>query len=293
MDEDMVPLATHLSEYSLGVFSEAASSISLRTLYDGSSSSSSNNNKQQDDETYHSSTDSSHDVEDGLRGAYFIGGEAYQQQQQQEEVLSYHDENTPLTKRTSSSFELEDPIGFVIISFIVLLGDSCRGVLFPILWPLVEKLGGDLVVQGYTVAAFSCGRAFAAPYFGTKNVNSGCYRPVLKTALSTMIIGAIMLMQVQSFETYGLYCLIASQFVLGIGSGKLVTLFCIKEYGCSKLYLCEGTLGVTRGYVAHVTTKSQRTRYIAFLTALQYAGFTVMPFVGSFFTSHFSGTANG
>ena len=215
----MVPLATHLSEYSFSVFSEAASSISLRTLYDGS--------KQQDDETYHSSTDSSsQDVEDGLRGTYFIGGEAYQQSQPSEEkVVSCNDENTFVTKRTS--FGLDDPIGFAIISFIVLLGDSCRGVLFPILWPLVEKLGGDLVVQGYTVAAFSCGRAFAAPYFGTKNVNSGCYRPVLKTALFTMIVGAIMLMQVQSFETYGLYCLIASQFVLGIGSGKIVTLVCI------------------------------------------------------------------
>lgn len=215
----MVPLATHLSEYSFSVFSEAASSISLRTLYDGS-------NRQQDDETYHSSTDSSsQDVEDGLRGTYFIGGEAYQQSQPSDEkVVSCNDENTFVTKRTSS---LEDPIGFAIISFIVLLGDSCRGVLFPILWPLVEKLGGDLVVQGYTVAAFSCGRAFAAPYFGTKNVNSGCYRPVLKTALFTMIVGAIMLMQVQSFETYGLYCLIASQFVLGIGSGKIVTLVCI------------------------------------------------------------------
>ena len=219
----MVPLATHLSEYSFSVFSEAASSISLRTLYDGSSGS----NRQQDDETYHSSTDSSsQDVEDGLRGTYFIGGEAYQPSE--EKVVSCNDENSFVTKGTSSSSfgGLEDPIGFAIISFIVLLGDSCRGVLFPILWPLVEKLGGDLVVQGYTVAAFSCGRAFAAPYFGTKNVNSGCYRPVLKTALFTMIVGAIMLMQVQSFETYGLYCLIASQFVLGIGSGKIVTLFC-------------------------------------------------------------------
>ena len=36
------------------------------------------------------------------------------------------------------------------------------------------------------------------------------------------------------------------------------------------------TLGVTRAYVAEVTATRQRTTYIAWLTAVQYGGFTGM-----------------
>ena len=59
---------------------------------------------------------------------------------------------------------ITDKGGFMIICLIVLLGDSCRGILFPTLWPLVQKLGGDLVLQGYTVAAFSFGRALVSSH---------------------------------------------------------------------------------------------------------------------------------
>jgi hypothetical protein len=33
-----------------------------------------------------------------------------------------------------------------------------RGALFPTLWPLVFSLGGDRIMQGYVVSAFSFGR---------------------------------------------------------------------------------------------------------------------------------------
>lgn len=58
----------------------------------------------------------------------------------------------------------------------------------------------------------------------------------------------------------GLFLLILAQLVMGLGSG---------------------TLGVTRGYVADITPRNERTSWIGYLTAVQYAGFTVMPGVGA------------
>lgn len=42
-----------------------------------------------------------------------------------------------------------------------------------------------------------------------------------------------------------------------------------------------GTLGVTRAYVAEVSPKKLRTRYLAYLALVRDAGFTVTPFFGS------------
>ena len=56
--------------------------------------------------------------------------------------------------------------------------------------------------------------------------------------------------------------LILSQTILGLGSG---------------------TLGVTRAFVAEVTAQRNRTTYMAWITAVQYAGFTMTPFIGALF----------
>ncbi|CBN79387.1 conserved unknown protein [Ectocarpus siliculosus] len=45
-----------------------------------------------------------------------------------------------------------------------------------------------------------------------------------------------------------------------------------------------GTLKVTRAYVADKTTKEQRTYLLAYTRSQQYAGFTVMPILGGFFS---------
>lgn len=47
---------------------------------------------------------------------------------------------------------------FVVIALVVMVGDTARGCLFPTLWPLVSSLGGDRIMQGYVVSAFSLGR---------------------------------------------------------------------------------------------------------------------------------------
>ncbi|KAL9181284.1 hypothetical protein ACHAXT_010089 [Thalassiosira profunda] len=155
---------------------------------------------------------------------------------------------------------LADPKGFWIICSVVLIGDMNRGVLFPIMWPLVEELGGNSVWLGYAVGAFSFGRIIASPSLGRWSIEKG-YSTTLVTSTSVMLVGCILFAQVYSIGS--LWFLIASQIILGIGSA---------------------TLGVTRAYVAEITATRQRTTYIAWLTAVQYGGFTVTPIFGALFT---------
>lgn len=145
---------------------------------------------------------------------------------------------------------LADPTGFWIICSVVLIGDMNRGVLFPIMWPLVQELGGNSVWLGYAVGAFSFGRIIASPSLGKWSIESG-YSKTLVTSTTIMLVGCILFAQV--YRVGSLFFLIFSQIVLGIGSA---------------------TLGVTRAYVAEITATRQRTTYIAALTAVQYGGFT-------------------
>ncbi len=78
---------------------------------------------------------------------------------------------------------------------------------------------------------------------------------------------------------YGLYpppwLLLLSRVIIGLGAGMILS------FSLDFLFLIPslriGTLGQSRGYVSEVTTKEQRTRYVAYLTVSQFAGFAVTP----------------
>ena len=53
------------------------------------------------------------------------------------------------------------------------------------------------------------------------------------------------------------------------------------------MHVCVLCLGVTRAFVAEVTAQRSRTTYMAWITAVQYGGFTVTPFIGAFFNRVF------
>lgn len=153
-----------------------------------------------------------------------------------------------------------DPTGFVCICLVIFLGDMTRGVFFPSLWLLVEHLGGSAVTLGYAVAAFSFGRILANPVFGSWSHSVG-YTKTLLISCYILFVGT--LLYAATYAVGRPECLIAAQTVLGVGSG---------------------TLGVTRAFVAEITPQRDRTTYMAWLTAMQYAGFTVTPIAGAFFT---------
>jgi MFS family permease len=170
-------------------------------------------------------------------------------------------ETEPTSHATSvmTATGLADPLGFFIICCVVLIGDMNRGVLFPIMWPLVEELGGNAVWLGYAVGAFSFGRIIASPVLGQMSIDYG-YSKSLVVSTTIIITGSLLFAAV--YRVGSLYFLIFAQVVLGVGSG---------------------TLGVTRAYVAEITATRERTKYIALQTAVQYGGFTVTPIFGSFF----------
>ena len=161
---------------------------------------------------------------------------------------------------------IHDMIGFYIVCLVILIGDMSRGVFFPSLWPLVSELGGSQVTLGYAVAAFSFGRILVSPLFGSWSVQWG-YSKTLMFSCSILFVGTLMYGQVQNVGRTEF--LILCQTVLGVGSG---------------------TLGVTRAFVAEVTAQRNRTTYMAWITAVQYAGFTVTPFVGAAFNKIFGNT---
>mmetsp|Transcript_32520 Transcript_32520/g.50436 ORF Transcript_32520/g.50436 Transcript_32520/m.50436 type:complete len:493 (-) Transcript_32520:216-1694(-) len=160
---------------------------------------------------------------------------------------------------------IHDLSGFYIVCFVILVGDMARGVMFPSMWPLVDELGGSSVTLGYAVAAFSFGRILVSPLFGSWSVTYG-YTKTLTLSCSILLVGTLVYAQVQNVGNPQF--LIFAQVIMGIGSG---------------------TLGVTRAFVADVTAQRSRTTYMAWITAVQYAGFTVTPFVGAIFNKSLEG----
>lgn len=156
---------------------------------------------------------------------------------------------------------IHDPTGFAIVCLVILVGDMARGVFFPTMWPLVSELGGSEVALGFSVASFSFGRILVSPVFGGWSVTYG-YSKTLLFSCSILWIGTLLYAQAQNAGNIGF--LIFAQICMGIGSG---------------------TLGVTRAFVAEVTATRSRTTYMAWITAVQYAGFTVTPLIGSLFTA--------
>eukprot|EP00978_Attheya_sp_CCMP212_P016508 scaffold43285_cov44-Attheya_sp.AAC.2 len=159
---------------------------------------------------------------------------------------------------------IHDTVGFYIVCLVILVGDMSRGVFFPTMWPLVESLGGSTVTLGYSVAAFSFGRILVSPIFGSWSVTNG-YKNTLLLSTSILVFGTLLYGQIGNVGRTEF--LIFTQTILGVGSG---------------------TLGVTRAFCAEVTATRNRTTYMAWLTAVQYAGFTVTPFVGALFVKLFN-----
>ncbi|KAJ1422194.1 major facilitator superfamily domain-containing protein [Ochromonadaceae sp. CCMP2298] len=146
-----------------------------------------------------------------------------------------------------------------VIVLAVLIGDTARGIMFPTLWLLVLSLGGTRFHQGLAVAAFSGGRIVSSPLFGRYSETHG-YRPVLIACNLCIFLGTLLYISANS-----IWMLILAQCCIGFGAGSL---------------------GVTRSYVADHTEKADRTEYLAYLTAVQYAGFTVTPILGSALAAH-------
>ena len=146
----------------------------------------------------------------------------------------------------------------VVVGAIVFVGDTSRGILFPVLSTLNSALGGGVVDLGYLVAMFSIGRLVVTAPLGY--VSDRCrHKLPLVMSSSLLMLGAVL--WGNAYSTNRLYVLYFAQFLMGVGSGSL---------------------GVTRSFVVEQCEPSKRTQVLAIITALQYAGFTVSPIFGSY-----------
>lgn len=157
-----------------------------------------------------------------------------------------------------------DQVSFRLNCLIVFLGDMARGIFFPTMWNLVQSLGGDQVLLGYVIASFSFGRMIVLPLFGSWSIQYG-YKWTLQVSTLILFIGTILF--AQTLNVGSAWFLIFANTVVGVGSG---------------------TLGVTMAYASEVTPKRKRTGYLAWVAAVQYAGTTATPFLGSLFVVLFA-----
>ena len=174
------------------------------------------------------------------------------------------DDHVSVVSSVLTAEGIHDTTGFAVVCLVILVGDMCRGIFFPSMWPLVDELGGSQVTLGFAVASFSFGRILVNPLFGSWSHTMG-YSTTINISVSILIFGTLLYATVPAVGRSEF--LIVAQTVLGVGSG---------------------TLGVTRAFVADVTAQHQRTTYMAWITAVQYAGFTVTPLLGAAFNSLFS-----
>jgi MFS family permease len=151
--------------------------------------------------------------------------------------------------------KLDGPM--ITIGAIVFVGDTSRGVLFPVLSTLNATLRGSVIDLGYLVAIFSVGRLVITAPLGYM---SDKYRHKLPLLLSSSLLMFGATLWANAYYTDRLAVLYVAQFLLGVGSGSL---------------------GVTRSFVVEQCEPKKRTEALALITALQYAGFTVSPVIGS------------
>eukprot|EP01041_Mallomonas_annulata_P012061 gene12061-25278_t len=152
-------------------------------------------------------------------------------------------------------------VSLQIIGAITIVSECSRGILFPILWPLCEYLGGNALDLGYLVACFALGRVCTATPLGYY-CDVYRHRKSLIISNSILLIGSILAANAsnQNIGGNGLRLLYVSQFILGCGSGSI---------------------GVTQSYVIEQTQPKSRTNMLSLINAFQYIGFTLSPFVGS------------
>lgn len=154
---------------------------------------------------------------------------------------------------------ITDPISFRINLFVIFLGDMGRGIFFPTMWNLIQTLGGNELNLGYLIGSFSFGRVLVLPLLGHLSNVYGT-RFVNKITLLLLASGSFLFSLVLNVRK--MWFMLLANLLIGVGSGNL---------------------GVTFSYASAVTPRRKRTSYLALCCAIQYAGTTGTPFIGSLY----------
>jgi len=132
--------------------------------------------------------------------------------------LKLQDHGKEMVKNTENEQSIKLDASMVIIGFVTFVGDSARGILFPALWPLCQKLGGSKVDLGYLVSIFSVGRLMVSTRMG-KIADKYRHRAALLISGAVLLFGA--LLWANTIFLGGLPVLFIAQLTLGLGTGSL------------------------------------------------------------------------
>jgi ceroid-lipofuscinosis MFS transporter 7 len=147
----------------------------------------------------------------------------------------------------------------IIVLAALFVAESSRGLMAPSLYLYNEDIGGDKKSLGMIVAAFSVGRLFGSIFLGWWYNKRGGKEAII----FSLIISAIA-HTAYSFATLtGWWLLLLSRTVVGFGTG---------------------ILSVVRACIADCTTVQQRTKFMAYSSAVQFIGFAVVPGAGKVLT---------
>jgi len=164
----------------------------------------------------------------------------------------------------------------VVMYYLVLIGDGARGVVLPSMvryydWMIngyeakLDAPGTQDYLAEYSLAltAFSLGRAVSGPALGFWADSTGNPKKVL--LCGTSLLGFSNLLYALCYD---------------FGWGTATAAWCI----VFRFFMgaASGQLGVLRGYVADMVPPSQRTKYLAYLSLVQYLGFTMTALIGGY-----------
>lgn len=144
-----------------------------------------------------------------------------------------------------------------VVYWITLVSEASRGLLLPSAWPFVKSVGGSKADLGILVASFSMGRMVTTIPLGYLSDN---YSTATVLALASFV-------QVLGHIWYGM-------------SSSLVALF------LSRIFVGFGssTMSVCRAHLTRTILPEERTHHFAYLSAVQFIGFGVLPGVGGLLT---------
>lgn len=150
-----------------------------------------------------------------------------------------------------------DWISIAVVYWVILVSEASRGLVLPSTWPYVQALGGTQSQLGIVVAALSIGRICTTIPLGYLS-DKVSTRHVLLAATIIQVIGhAIYAMAPNVFV------LITSRIIAGFGSA---------------------TMSVCRAHIARAVPPGMRTYHFAYVSALQFIGYAVLPGVGGLLT---------
>lgn len=148
-------------------------------------------------------------------------------------------------------------LGIVLVQ--VFLSELPRGIVVPTLFPYITatKVHNPELIASLAVSSFSVGRLLATYPLGLLADRTGSSRTALMIGIVIVILSSTLFAFAGLMgPTIAPFLIVISRFLVGFGSG---------------------TNGITRAFMARISTTEDRVKYVMYNTLCQYVGFSITP----------------